>query len=523
MRRATTRLRSIRKRNTRGNKNVGKCYSGTNSSVNNVERSNEQGLNKTQKVNYSTPHEGPWDISLNTPHHRPGRGHERTFVSDYRNSLRKHQFERGEIKKKQWTGDRGGQLDKMIEPRSSTDFIAMEEKYGAKNYKPLPVVLKYGKGVFVWDVEGKRYFDFLAGYSALNQGHRHPKIIEAFTHQLSNLTLTSRAFHNDVLGRYERYITEYFGYDKVLPMNTGVEGAETALKICRKWAYEVKGVPPNQATVLFPAGNFWGRTIAAASASSDPKTYNNFGPFVPGFEKVPFGDLAALEEQLKKPNCAGYYFEPILGEAGVIIPKDGYLREAKKLCEKYNVLYIADEIQTGLGRTGRLLANDHEYIKPDILVLGKALSGGTIPISAVLAMEPVMNVINPGEHGSTYGGNPLASRVAMAALEVIQEEGLSENSEALGIRLLKELKELGKKHSDFIKEVRGRGLFCAVELRPEASERITARGLCLRLKDAGLLAKETHDHIIRFAPPLVISRPEIDEAIDIMKQVFSQV
>jgi len=414
-------------------------------------------------------------------------------------------------------------LDKRIEPRSSADYIEMEAKHGAHNYKPIPVVLKHARGVFVWDVEGKRYFDFLSGYSSVNQGHRHPKILEAATQQLNSLTLTSRAFYNDQLGRYERYITEYFGYDKVLPMNTGVEAAETSIKLARKWAYEVKGVEPNKATTIFTHGNFWGRTIAAASASTDPKTYTNFGPFVPGFEKIPFGDIKALEEQLKNPNCAAFYFEPILGEAGVVIPYEGYLREAKKLCEKYNVLYIADEIQTGLGRTGKLLANDHEFVKPDILVLGKALSGGILPTSAVLAMDNVMKVIKPGEHGSTYGGNPLACRVAVAALEVIEHEGLSENSEIIGRMLMRCLKQLAADYPDFIKEVRGRGLFCAVELRPEVSNRITARDLCLRLKDAGLLAKETHDHIIRFAPPLVISRPEIDESIDILKAVFAQI
>ncbi|MDR3607435.1 MAG: ornithine--oxo-acid transaminase [Oligoflexia bacterium] len=391
---------------------------------------------------------------------------------------------------------------------SSHDYIALEERYGAKNYHPLPVVLNRGEGAYLFDCDGNRYFDFLSAYSAVNQGHCHPKIVAALTQQATRLTLTSRAFYNDALGEYSEFITRYFDYERVLPMNTGVEAGETALKLCRRWAYDVKKVPTNRAKILFAAGNFWGRTLAAVSSSTDPKCRDGFGPYMPGFEIIPYNDLPALEAALKDPTVAGFMVEPIQGEAGVIVPHAGYLRGVAELCKKANVLFIADEIQTGLGRTGKLLACDHENVKPDILILGKALSGGLLPVSAVLCRSEIMLTIHPGEHGSTYGGNPLACRVAIAALEVIRDEKLSENAERLG-HVFRE--EVGKLRAlrKWVRDVRGKGLMNAVEIAPDAP--VSAWDLCLRLKEAGLLAKPTHEHTIRFAPPLVITESELRE------------
>lgn len=394
--------------------------------------------------------------------------------------------------------------------------IELENKYGAHNYHPIPVVIERGHGIYVWDTDGKKYFDFLSAYSAVNQGHCHPKIINALTDQARKLTLTSRAFHNNILGEYEKYITNYFGYDKVLPMNTGVEGGETAIKLCRKWAYEVKGVPTNQAKILFVEGNFWGRTMAAVSSSTDPSSFNNFGPFMPGFEVIPYNNIPALEKALEDPNVAGFMLEPIQGEAGVIIPNDGYLKNAYDLCKAKNVLFIADEVQTGIGRTGKLLACDYENVKPDILVLGKALGGGVLPVSAVLCRDEIMMTIKPGQHGSTFGGNPLACKVAMAALEVIKDENLSENSFKMGKIFRARLQNI---NSPIIDTIRGKGLFNAVVIKPFSHNK-TAWDVCLALKDNGLLAKQTHDHIIRFAPPLTITEAEINEAADIIERTI---
>ena len=390
-------------------------------------------------------------------------------------------------------------------------YLQLEDQYGAHNYHPLPVVLEKGEGVFLWDVEGKRYFDFLSGYSAVNQGHCHPRIIESLVNQAKKLTLTSRAFHNNLLGQYEQYIATYFGYDKVLPMNSGVEGGETAIKLARRWAYSKKGVEENKAKIIFAEGNFWGRTLAAISSSTDPSSYHQFGPFMPGFELVPYNDTIALERALQDPNVAAFMVEPIQGEAGVVIPEEGYLTKVRALCTQYNVLFIADEIQTGLARTGKLLACDHEGVRPDILILGKALSGGVLPVSAVLADDFIMMNIKPGEHGSTYGGNPLACAVAISALTVIKEEKLAENSEAMG-QLLRN--ELSKLNSPYIKTIRGRGLLNAIVINhpnPEA-----AWDLCLILKEKGLLAKPTHGDKIRFAPPLVINQAQILECVGII-------
>ena len=390
-------------------------------------------------------------------------------------------------------------------------YLQLEDQYGAHNYHPLPVVLEKGEGVFLWDVEGKKYYDFLSGYSAVNQGHCHPRIIESLVEQAKKLTLTSRAFHNNLLGKYEQFITSYFGYEKVLPMNTGVEGGETAIKLARRWAYVKKGVEENKAKVIFAEGNFWGRTLAAISSSTDPSSYHQFGPFMPGFELVPYNDLIALEKALQDPNVAAFMVEPIQGEAGVVIPNEGYLTQVRALCTKYNVLFIADEIQTGLARTGKLLACDHEGVRPDILILGKALSGGVLPVSAVLADDFIMMNIQPGEHGSTYGGNPLACAVAMSALAVIKEEKLAENAEAMG-QLLRN--ELSKLNSPYIKTIRGKGLLNAIVINhpnPEA-----AWDFCLILKEKGLLAKPTHGDKIRFAPPLVINQEQIMECVDII-------
>ncbi len=390
-------------------------------------------------------------------------------------------------------------------------YFELEEKYGAHNYHPLPVVLERGEGVFLWDIEGKRYYDFLSGYSAVNQGHCHPRIIESLIAQSKKLTLTSRAFHNNLLGEYEKFITTYFGYDKVLPMNTGVEGGETAIKLARRWAYAKKGVAENKATIIFAEGNFWGRTLAAISASTDPSSYQGFGPFMPGFEIVPYNNLAALEKALQNTNVAAFMVEPIQGEAGVVLPDDGYLAGVRALCTQYNVLFIADEIQTGLARTGKMLACDHENVRPDILILGKALSGGVLPVSAVLADDAIMLNIKPGEHGSTYGGNPLACAVAITSLKVLKEEKMAENAEAMG-QLLRS--ELAKLSSPFITTIRGKGLLNAIVIKhtnPDASW-----DLCLALKDNGLLAKPTHGDKIRFAPPLLINREQVLECVDII-------
>lgn len=394
---------------------------------------------------------------------------------------------------------------------NAAKYLALEEKYGAHNYHPLPVVLERGEGVYLYDVDGKKYFDFLSGYSAVNQGHCHPAIIEALQKQASKLTLTSRAFHNNLLGEYEKYITEYFGYDKVLPMNTGVEGGETAIKLARRWGYNVKGIAENKAKIIFAEGNFWGRTLAAISSSTDPSSFKGFGPYMPGFGLVPYNDLVALEEALKDKEVAAFMVEPIQGEAGVVIPDDGYLKAVRDLCDKYNVLFIADEIQTGLARTGKMLACDHENVKPDILILGKALSGGTLPISAVLASNEIMMQILPGEHGSTYGGNPLACAVAIKSLEVLKSEKMAKNAAKMGERLRQGLANL---NSPFITTIRGKGLLNAIVIKHEHPE--ASWELCLHLKDLGLLAKPTHGDKIRFAPPLIITEKQIDEAVQII-------
>lgn len=401
---------------------------------------------------------------------------------------------------------------------SSQQAIELEDKYGAHNYQPIPIVLTKGKGIFVWDVEGKQYYDFLSAYSAVNQGHCHHKILQALTEQAQRLTLTSRAFHNDVLGKYEKFITELFGYDKVLPMNTGVEGGETAIKLCRKWAYTVKGVPDNQAKIIFATGNFWGRTLAAISSSTDPLSRNGFGPYMPGYEIVPYNDLAALERALEDPNVAGFMVEPIQGEAGVVVPDEGYLKKAYTLCKNNNVLFIADEVQTGIARTGKLYACQHEEVKPDILILGKALSGGVMPVSAVLADDEVMLTLKPGEHGSTFGGNPLACAVAMAALKVIMEENLAENAQRLGEIFRKRMDQMIQ-HTDLVKLVRGKGLLNAIVIH-DTEESKTAWNICLQLKENNLLAKPTHGNIIRFAPPLVITEEQLHTCCDIIEKTI---
>ncbi len=394
---------------------------------------------------------------------------------------------------------------------NAAKYLALEEKYGAHNYHPIPVVLERGEGVYLYDVDGKHYFDFLSGYSAVNQGHCHPAIIEVLQKQACKLTLTSRAFHNNLLGEYEKYITAYFGYDKVLPMNTGVEGGETAIKLARRWGYNVKGIPENKAKIIFAEGNFWGRTLAAISSSTDPSSFKGFGPYMPGFGLVPYNDLTALEETLKDTHVAAFMVEPIQGEAGVVIPNDGYLKSVRALCDKYKVLFIADEIQTGLARTGKMLACDHENVRPDILILGKALSGGTLPISAVLADNEIMMQILPGEHGSTYGGNPLACAVAIKSLEVLKTEKMAENAEKMGVRLRQGLANL---KSRYITTIRGKGLLNAIVIKHENPD--ASWDLCLHLKDLGLLAKPTHGDKIRFAPPLIINEKQIDEAVAII-------
>lgn len=393
-------------------------------------------------------------------------------------------------------------------------YIDLENKFGAHNYHPLPVVLKRGEGIYVWDVNEKKYFDFLSAYSAVNQGHCHPKIIKALVDQSQKLTLTSRAFHNNILGDYEKFISEFFCYDRVLPMNTGVEGGETAVKLARKWAYEVKKVPQNQAKIIFVTGNFWGRTLAAISSSNDPASTTNFGPFMPGYELIPYNNLKALKESLKDPNVAAFMVEPIQGEAGVVVPDDNYLLDAFNLCKENNVLFIADEVQTGIARTGKMICCDHHGFKPDILILGKALSGGVLPVSAVLSSDEIMLTIRPGEHGSTYGGNPLGCEVAMAALQVIKDENLCHNSELMGELFRTKLNEYIKT-SKIIKLVRGKGLLNAIVINDnEESER--AWNICLKLKENGLLAKPTHGNIIRFAPPLTITKKQIETAVNII-------
>ena len=398
---------------------------------------------------------------------------------------------------------------------TSQEIIALENKHGAHNYHPLPVVLAKGEGVFVWDVDGKRYYDFLSAYSAVNQGHCHPRIVDALKQQAEVLTLTSRAFHNDVLGEYERYVTEYFGFDKVLPMNTGAEAVETALKLCRKWSYQKKGLTPDTAKIIVCDGNFHGRTTTIISFSNDEDARKEFGPYTPGFESIPYNDLDALAEALKDPNVAGFMAEPIQGEAGVFVPDEGYLKSALALCKKNNVLFIADEVQTGIARTGQLLAVDHEDVKPDILILGKAISGGVFPVSAVFANDDIMLCIKPGEHGSTFGGNPLACKVAIAALEVVKDEKLAENSERLGKILRRELEAID---SDMITLVRGKGLLNAIVIKPKNG--IEAWDVCMKLRDNGLLAKPTHGDIIRFAPPLVMTEAQMMECIEIIKKTI---
>ncbi len=398
---------------------------------------------------------------------------------------------------------------------NSQDYINKENKYGAHNYHPLPVVLEKGDGPFVWDVEGKRYYDFLSAYSAVNQGHCHPRIIKAMTDQAVRLTLTSRAFYTSVLGEYEEYITKYFGYDKVLPMNTGAEADETAIKLCRKWAYLKKGVPENSAKIIVCEDNFHGRTITIVSMSTDPDARKDFGPFTPGFITIPYNDLAALEKALEDPDVAGFLVEPIQGEAGVFVPDEGYLSKAYKMCNDKNVLFIADEVQTGIARTGKLLACDHENVRPDILILGKALSGGVYPVSVVLADDEIMLTIKPGEHGSTFGGNPVAGKVAIAALDVVRDEKLAEKAEYLGNIFREEFRSID---SEMIELVRGKGLLNAVIIKPKGGK--TAWDVCVAMKDNGLIAKPTHGHIIRFAPPLIITEEQLREAMNLIKDTF---
>ena len=405
----------------------------------------------------------------------------------------------------------------MEKKLSAADYIALEDKYGAHNYHPLPVVLERGEGVFVWDVDGKKYFDFLSAYSAVNQGHCHPKIVKALTDQAQKLCLTSRAFYNDCLGPYEKFATEFFGYDKLLPMNSGAEAVETALKLARRWGYKVKGIPENEALIVVCNGNFHGRTITIVTMSSDPDSYSQYGPFTPGFIQIPYNDVQALEKVLdeKGDKVCAMLVEPIQGEAGVYVPSDGYIKKCYDLCHKHNVLFVADEVQTGIGRTGKMFACDHEGVRPDMITIGKALSGGTLPVSAVLADDEIMLTILPGEHGSTFGGFPLAAKVAVAALEVIRDAKLTENAARLGV-IFRE--EIGKIKSPFFKSVRGKGLLNAVITEPQNG--IEAWDICLKLAERGLLAKPTHRHIIRFAPPLVINEEQLREAIAIIKDVF---
>ena len=402
---------------------------------------------------------------------------------------------------------------------ASAELMELEDRYNAHNYHPIPVVLERGRGVHVWDVEGKRYFDFLSAYSAVNQGHCHPRIIGALTAQAQKLTLTSRAFYNNLLGEYAEFVTHYFGYDRVLPMNTGVEGVETAIKLARKWAYKVKGVPEGHAKIIFVEGNFHGRTLGAISASTDPDSRKGFGPYMPGYVIIPYNDLAALRNALQDPTVAGFLAEPVQGEAGVVVPDDDYLPKAFEMCRQNRVLFIADEVQTGIARTGRLLCCDHFGVKPDILILGKALSGGVLPVSAVLASDEIMLTIKPGEHGSTFGGNPLACAVAMEALKVVEDEKLAENAETLGRVFRARMEALHGKRPDLIRLVRGKGLLNAVVIN-DSEESKTAWNICLELAENGLLAKPTHGNIIRFAPPLVMTREQLDECCDIIERVM---
>ncbi len=404
-------------------------------------------------------------------------------------------------------------ITEMQTTTKSQYLIDLEDKHGAHNYHPLPVVLERGDGVFLWDVEGKKYYDFLAAYSAVNQGHNHPKITKALIEQVQKLALTSRAFHNNVLGEYEKFITEFFGYDKVLPMNTGAEGVETAMKLARRWGYEKKKVVENAAKIIVCENNFHGRTISIISASTDPDSYGNFGPFTPGYLKIPYNNTSALAEALKDKNVVGFLVEPIQGEAGVVVPDEGYLKTCAEMCKAANVLFIADEIQTGIARTGKMLACDHENVRPDILILGKALSGGLYPVSAILADDEIMLCIKPGQHGSTYGGNPLACKVAIAALTAVVDEKMAENSEILGELLRKELKAI---KSDMITTVRGKGLFNAIVIKEKNGK--TAWDVCLKMAENGLLAKPTHGDIIRFAPPLVITKEQILDCVRIIKE-----
>ena len=401
---------------------------------------------------------------------------------------------------------------------SSADLMALEDAHGAHNYHPLPVVLDRGEGVHVWDVEGRKYFDFLSAYSAVNQGHCHPHIVGALQRQAEKLTLTSRAFYNSNLGPFEKFMTDLFGYDKVLPMNSGVEGGETSNKLARKWGYQKKGIPENQARILFAHGNFWGRTLAAISSSDDPLSYKDFGPYMPGYDLIPYNDLEALERELKDPNVCAFMVEPIQGEAGVVVPDEGYLAGVRRLCTEYNVLFIADEVQTGIARTGRLLATDYEDARPDLLVLGKALSGGVFPVSAVLADNDVMMCLKPGEHGSTFGGNPLACAVAQAALEVVLEEELAENAYKLGMRFREAMQELANS-TNLVTAVRGKGLLNAIVIN-DSPDSSTAWDLCVALKENGLLAKPTHGNIIRFAPPLVMTAEELESCIEIISNTI---
>jgi ornithine--oxo-acid transaminase len=397
---------------------------------------------------------------------------------------------------------------------TSKSIIDLEYKYGAHNYHPLPVVLEKGEGVFLWDVEGKKYYDFLSAYSAVNQGHCHPKIISALVNQSNKLTLTSRAFHNNILGQYEKFITEFFGYDKVLPMNTGVEGGETAVKLARKWGYEVKKVANDSAKIIFVEGNFWGRTLGAISSSTDPSSTNGFGPFMPGYEIIPYNDIESLKDSLKDQNVVAFMVEPIQGEAGVVVPDDDYLKKAYDLCKESNVLFIADEVQTGIGRTGKMLCCEHHGFKPDILILGKALSGGVFPVSAILASDEVMLTIKPGEHGSTFGGNPVACEVAMAALNVIRDEKLAENADKMGV-IFREKLQSYINGSKIVEEIRGKGLLNAIIINDEENSDI-AWNICLKMAQNGLLAKPTHGNIIRFAPPLIINEEQLNDCIDII-------
>jgi ornithine--oxo-acid transaminase len=402
----------------------------------------------------------------------------------------------------------------------SEKAIEIENEFGAHNYHPLPVVLNKGEGVYVWDLEGKKYYDFLSAYSAVNQGHCHPKIIQALVDQSSKLTLTSRAFHNDVLGQYEKFITSFFGYDKVLPMNTGVEGGETAVKLARKWGYEVKKIPKDRAKIIFVEGNFWGRTLGAISSSTDPSSTSGFGPFMPGYEIIPYNDIDALKASLSDPNVAAFMVEPIQGEAGVVVPDDDYLISAYNLCKENNVLFIADEVQTGIGRTGKMLCCDHHGFKPDILILGKALSGGVFPVSAILSSNEIMLTIKPGEHGSTFGGNPLGCKVAMAALEVVRDEELVKNAEYLGSIFRDQINKYIET-SNIAKLVRGKGLLNAIVIN-DSEDSDTALNICKSMSSKGLLAKPTHGNIIRFAPPLVINEDQLLSALSIIKETLKE-